>query len=133
MGYLKSVKPSWWKMIKNMNWSSVLSKLPIGISLLLIITWALILTLSGLGGYFTAGVMVLVILLLTTAISCKNAPIGGCIFILLGSGYLIFSMGQLMSIMYVLAAAPLFLVGALFIIGYVYISQKELEGGVDDF
>ncbi len=133
MGYLKSVKPSWWVRIKNKDWSRVLSKLPIGMSLLLIIIWALILTISGLGGYFTAGIMVLVILLLTTAIACKNAPIGGCIFILLGSGYLIFSMGQLMSIMYVLAAAPLFLVGALFIVGYVYQSQKEQEGGVDDF
>jgi hypothetical protein len=133
MGYLKAVKPSWWKRLKNKNWSSVLSKLPIGVSLLLIITWALILIISGLGGYFTAGVMVLVILLLTTAIACKNAPIGGCIFVLLGSGYLIFSMGQLMSMMYVLAVAPLFLVGTLFILGYLYQSQKEQEGGVDDF
>ncbi len=133
MGYLKPIKSSWWKRIKNQNWSSVLSKLPIGASLLLVITWALILVLSGLGGYFTAGVMVLVILLLTTAIAWKNAPIGGCIFVLLGAGYLIFSMGQLMALVYVLAAAPLFLIGALFILGYLYRSQKEQEGGVDDF
>lgn len=113
---------------------SLWSWIPRGLALLLVLTWALILIFSGLGHYFVAGLMILAVLILTTMISWMNAPIGGGIFILLGAGYLIFSMGLLFSTLYVIAAFPLFLTGSAFIVEYLYHEKKEDDdGGVDDF
>jgi hypothetical protein len=92
------------------------------------------LIIYGSGDYFVAGIMTWTSLLLTTLIAWKNEPIGGSIFIILGSGYLLFSMSKLFDLTYIFAAAPLFVIGSLFILDYVYLGRKEetIEG-VDDF
>ncbi|MEK6937659.1 MAG: hypothetical protein AABX04_01305 [Nanoarchaeota archaeon] len=108
--------------------------IPLGFSITLVLTWLIILLVVGLGQYLTAGIMVLVILILTTLIAWKNAPIGGGIFIILGAGYMIFSMSMIFSVAYILAAFPLFITGSAFIIQYLYLERKEQEEeGVDDF
>lgn len=107
--------------------------IPLGFSMLLILTWLMVLLVAGLGQYLMAGIMVLVILILTTLIAWKNAPIGGGIFIILGAGYMIFSMSMIFSVTYILAAFPLFITGSAFIVQYIYIERKEKEEGVDDF
>ena len=92
------------------------------------------LIIYGFGEYFTAGMMAWTSLLLTTLIAWKNEPVGGSIFIILGSGYLLFAMSKLFDLTYIFAAAPLFIIGSMFIIDYVYIGRKEEETeGVDDF
>lgn len=114
--------------------SMVLLWLSRGISVFLVLAWGIILLLAGLGEYTTAASMVLIILILATLIAWKNAPVGGGIFIILGAGYLIFSMGMFLSLVYILAAFPLFLTGIFFIIYYLYIEKKEKEEeGIDDF
>jgi len=111
---------------------TLLSWGPRALSIGLVLFWLIVLIIAGRGHYFTVGIMVWVTLVLTTLIAWKNAPVGGGIFVIIGSGYLIFSMGQLLSLQYVLAATPLFVVGALFIIEYLYLEKKENED-VDDF
>jgi len=119
---------------KSLKTGKVLLWLSRGISIFLVVAWLLILLLVGLGEYTKAGSMILVILILATLIAWRNAPIGGGIFIILGAGYLIFSMGLFFSLVYILAAFPLFLTGIFFIAYYLYAEKKEKEEeGVDDF
>ena len=107
-----------------LEFGKVLLWLSRGIAIFLVVAWLLILLLVGLGEYTTSGSMILVILILATLIAWKNAPIGGGIFIILGAGYLIFSMGLFFSLVYLLAAFPLFLTGIFFITYYLYIEKK---------
>jgi len=105
-----------------------------GLSIFVVVAWLIILLMAGLGEYTTAGSLVLVILILATLIAWRSAPIGGGVFIILGAAYLIFSMGLFLSLIYILAAFPLFLTGIFFIVYYLYIEKKEKEEeGVDDF
>ncbi len=118
----------------NFEMGKILLWISRAISIFLIVAWGIILLLAGLGEYTTAASMVLIILILATLIAWKNAPVGGGIFIILGAGYLIFSMGMFLSLVYILAAFPLFLTGIFFIIYYLYIEKKEKEEeGIDDF
>jgi len=120
--FSRKVERSWWSWV------------PRGMSLLLVFSWLLILFIYGLGPYFVAGLMVMAVLVLTTLISWMNSPVGGGIFIIMGAGYLIFSMGLLFSTLYVIAAFPLFFTGSAFIVEYLYEEKKEeAEVGVDDF
>lgn len=131
--YPKTVKSnSTKKNSRKVNLYNLLSWIPKGLSLSMIALWLAVLVIYGLGQYLVAGIMIAIILILTTLISWRNMPIGGCIFILLGSVYLVFSMGKLFSLLYVLASAPLFITGALFVLDYLYLEKKE-DDGVDDF
>lgn len=134
--YLKAVKSKSLsaRFHEEIDLSKILNWLPRGLSLFLVITWLIVVLLYGFEQYFAAGVMVWLILALTAAISWKNAPIGGGIFVILGSVYLVFAMNSSFSIEIVLGAIPLFIVGALFIFNYLYTEKKEQEEeGVDDF
>lgn len=134
--YLKSTQPKSWsaRFHREIDLSKILTWLPRGLSIFLVLTWLMVLLIYGLGQYLMAGVMVWMILVLTTAISWKNAPIGGGVFIILSSIYLVVAMNSTASGAYLFGAAPLFIVGALFIVDYLYAEKKEQEEeGVDDF
>ncbi|MBI4983664.1 hypothetical protein HZC32_03400 [Candidatus Woesearchaeota archaeon] len=118
---------------EKINFTKLFSMVPKVFSLGLILAWLVVLLVYGRGEYLMAVIMVGVILLLTTVISWKNGPIGGCIFVILGSGYLIFSMSQVLSLAYILAAAPLLATGSLFIVEYLYMEEKESKEEADDF
>lgn len=102
------------------------------LSSLLVLAALAIVILYGEGGYLVGGMVIWSILFITTLISWKIAPIGGGMFMIFGSGYLLFAIGSMMAFSYVLLALPLYLVGGLFIADYVY--QEKLEDeGEDDF
>ncbi|MEK6845439.1 MAG: hypothetical protein AABY26_01665 [Nanoarchaeota archaeon] len=86
--------------------------------------WLLIFSIS----YLAIGLMIMAILVLTSLIAWKNAPLGGCLFVLLGAGYFLFAMGIMLPLPYVLAVIPLLLTGALFVSSHFYMEKKEEEG-----
>ncbi len=116
------------------DYLKIFSWTPKVIASIILVVGLVALIIYGFGDYFIAGMMAWTSLLLTTLIAWKNEPIGGSIFIVLGSCYLLFAMGKLFDLTYILAAAPLFILGGLFIFDYVYLGRKEeVIEGVDDF
>ena len=116
------------------NINRFLTWTPKALSLLLILTWLLLMGLYGLGPYLMAGILIFLILILTFLIAWKNEPIGGGIFILLGTGYLIFSLGVGLEISYILFSVPFYLIGAFYFGDYFYQEhQEEKIEGEDDF
>lgn len=102
------------------------------LSSLLVLAALGIVIFYGEGSYLIGGLIIWSILFLTTLISWKIAPIGGGMFMVFGSGYLLFAIGSMLAFSYVLLALPLYMVGGLFIADYVY--QEKLEDeGEDDF
>src|SRR3989339_287419 len=95
------------------NINRFLTWTPKALSLLLILTWLLLMGLYGLGPYLMAGILIFLILILTFLIAWKNEPIGGGIFILL---------------------VPFYLIGAFYFGDYFYQEhQEEKIEGEDDF
>jgi len=102
-------------------------------SVLVVVVWLIgLLFFYGSGNYFIIGLMIWLILILTSLIAWKSDPFGGVIFILLGSVYLVVAMGNQFSLGLLLAAAPLFITGSLFIIHYVY-NERMKDKEEDDF
>ncbi len=116
------------------NFARFLIWTPKALSMLLILTWLLLIILYGLGPYLMAGILIFLILVLTFLIAWKNEPIGAGIFILLGTGYLIFSLGVGMGVTYILFSVPFYLIGGLYLGDYFYQEhQEEKVEGEDDF
>jgi hypothetical protein len=84
-----------------------------------------------LGRYTHAKVLIASLFLLTTIVSWRSEPIGGGFFIILGSLYLIVTMGMQLDISYFLGVIPFFLLGSLFIVDYMYQEKKDLKEEVD--
>lgn len=102
------------------------------LSSLLVLAALAMVIFYGEGSYLIGGIVIWSILFITTLISWKIAPIGGGMFMVFGSGYLLFAIGSLLAFSYVLLALPLYLIGGLFIADYAY--QEKLEDeGEDDF
>jgi len=109
---------------------------PRGLSLILVMIWVLQLVLGKLQTHQQAGIIITIIIFLTTAIAWKNSPIGGGLLIILASLYLVLSMNNNFPIGPILGSIPLFIIGALFIIEYLYLEKEELDSkkqGEDDF
>lgn len=105
---------------------SILTWTPRILSALIVFAWLGWLLFSA--AYLAAGLMIMVILALTTLIAWRNSPLGGCLFVLLGAGYFLFAMGVMLPLSYVLAVIPLLLTGALFVSSHFYLEKKEEEG-----
>lgn len=67
------------------------------------------------------------ILLIALALAWRRAWIGAVLFVALGVGYLILAWGKFDGITYLLIAGPLFLIGALFLVNWIW--RAELESG----
>lgn len=114
------------------NLASLVHWLPKVLSLVLVLAALTIVLIYGEGSYLIGGLIIWSILFLTTLISWKIAPIGGGMFMIFGSGYLLFAISSMLSFVYVLIALPLYLVGGLFVADYIY-QEKQEEEGEDDF
>jgi hypothetical protein len=107
--------------------------LPKILSLILVLIALIIVIIYGQGSYLVGGLVIWAILFLTTLISWKIAPIGGGMFTIFASVYLLFAISSLFSVVYVLISIPLYLVGGLFILDYAYQEKLEEDEGEDDF
>lgn len=112
--------------------ASFIHWLPKVISLFLVLITLTVVIIYGKESYLIGGLVIWFILFLTTLISWKIAPIGGGMFMIFGSGYLLFAISSTLSLTYVLIALPLYLVGGLFIADYVF-QEKQDEEEEDDF
>lgn len=120
------------KQTKKTSWISHASLIPRTFSLLIIAVWLLSITvIYGFGPYFMLGLMFWIVLVLTTIVAWKNDPFGGALFIIIGSLYLVFVMGNTLSLAYIFGAVPFFITGSLFILTYFYEEKKELAREVD--
>lgn len=104
--------------------------LPRFLSIAVLLSWATVMTLAATTQYLIILVLVTSVLVLTCLISWKNPAIGGSLFIVLGSGYLIFAMGNFFTLAYIIAVFPLYLMGALFIIDHL--NQEKEEARLED-
>jgi len=120
------------KLNVNINLSGVFFWLPRVLALFLVFSFiAGVLYTFGFGQEFMVGLMVWLILFFTMLIAWKSDPIGGIIFLILGSASVIVAMGKQLTIGYFLAV-PLFTLGISFIGNYMYQEKKQNEEE-DDF
>jgi len=77
--------------------------------------------------FFMVGLLIALILLLTTLIAWKSEPIGGIVFLILGFAYLVIAFGKSFSFATLLGSAPLFTLGLLFIGNHLYQEKKYDE------
>ncbi len=118
--------------LRKINLSSVLFWLPRALALFLVFTFiAGVVYTFGFGQEFMVGLMVWLILFFTMLIAWKSDPIGGIIFLILGSASVIVAMGKQLNIGYFLAI-PLFTLGITFVGNYMY-QEKHQNDDEDDF
>lgn len=107
------------KVAKILHWT------PRGICFFLLSFWLVIVFIFGSGNYLMIGIMIWMVLLLTTLTSLKNGFVGGSIFVLLGLGFLVTVVIKSHSLSYILDAAPLLIIGSLFVVDYLCIKKKR--------
>ena len=118
--------------LKNINIAKVLFWLPRALALFLVFTFiAGVVYTFGFGQEFMVGLMVWLILFFTMLIAWKSDPIGGIIFLILGSASVIVAMGKQLMIGY-FVAVPLFMLGLTFMGNYMY-QEKHQNDDEDDF
>jgi hypothetical protein len=90
------------------------------------------------GFLFSSGVdfllpktMASISLLLTALISWKSEPLGGGIFIILGSLFMVVAMGNQLTTAYFTGVVPLFTVGSLFIADHLYQEKLDQRKDID--
>lgn len=117
-----------YRLFNNLLW------VPRTLSLVIILVWLVaLLVIYGLGPYFILGIMLWLLIILTTAVAWKNDPFGGALFLIIGFMYLIFASGNGFSLSYIMGAAPFFITGSMFLFTYFYQEKKEAEDMESDF
>jgi hypothetical protein len=110
----------------------LIKSIPRGLTIILLLSWLILFLKYGIENYFTAGIMIGIIIFLTSAIAWKNTPIGGGIFIIVASLYLAIIINIDVPGIVALGSLPLFIIGALFIIEHLYLEKKESETEEED-
>lgn len=119
-------------MYMQYEWRKIVRWLPRVVSVfMLVFSLGFFVGGSQIGFTVLAKLMIATFLILTMVVAWQSEPIGGAIYIILGSISLIVGMGAQLPLWHFYAAIPFFFTGSVFIVDYIYQEKKDQQEDID--